>query len=615
MTINLTVEGPEFTVAGNHTKPVRAGTVVTFTASMSKGSPDDYFFRWHVEGPFSDSVREYPGELVFDWDTQELRPGLYRIYCVRIPKAKDAAGAEPVPVPTEEPPDAYDQAFPPKPPARASGRGKTPPPAAGGSAADPAASRSSVWELFVEAGGVESSSRGGVVPVSLQRTALEPTPGQVLWMIIRNRTNAIGFRQYKPWVDQVMCSGPAGEARGPDAYALLKRTTDVFLMHETGVLDSDRAMQSIDEQLSDPQRQLRLRLEEARRLGGTAQLDDIRQFRDNYYENLVDEGVLVLPYLKLIRERLHDIPLKSPTELPSNCYGILKSHITGPLAIELIWSYWHEEGMLAQSLNAIMNRFENRRVAGARDPLVRFDLDPLRPMSNLLWGWTSDEYRRLTVRRRSFEYEHEYGLRLIGRAIPDEAVVDKRSKFIESFHNVLHLAHVFFKEDDDTTVLADGFPLLNALRETHLLLAEGAHNQFGDLPSSARAEMLIMEWLLARPEMREFMGGRIMVPYEEEWMDRVDTMKQMQGWSDVTVTHFRDMGVYGEQILLSVRYGNWSILNDPQEAANWARYWRPEIQRYAHAYRAATGVDLTERVNGTMPSALLQRRGGAHRRA
>ena len=91
-------------------------------------------------------------------------------------------------------------------------------------------------------------------------------------------------------------------------------------------------------------------------------------------------------------------------------------------------------------------------------------------------------------------------------------------------------------------------------------------------------------------------------------MDRVDTMKSMQGWLDVTITHFRDMGVFGEQILLSIRYGNWSVENDPQTAANWARYWRPEIQRYVHAYRSATEADLTERVDVTPPSLLLRRR-------
>ena len=79
--------------------------------------------------------------------------------------------------------------------------------------------------------------------------------------------------------------------------------------------------------------------------------------------------------------------------------------------MELIWSYWHEEGMLVQTLNAILARFQNRRHRPTgRDPLARFDLDPLRPLNNLFWGWTQDEMHRLTVRRRAFEYDHEYGL-------------------------------------------------------------------------------------------------------------------------------------------------------------------------------------------------------------
>ena len=171
--------------------------------------------------------------------------------------------------------------------------------------------------------------------------------------------------------------------------------------------------------------------------------------------------------------------------------------------------------------------------------------------------------------------------------------MDSRSKFIEAFHNLLHLTSIFYQEDDDTTRLADAFPVLNALKETHLLLAQGAHNQFGDLPWTARVEMLIQEWLLARTEMRDFLQSRPMVPYQEGWMGQVDTMKKLQGWSDVTVTHFRDLGVFGEQLLLSVRYGDWIGVNDPAQAANWARYWRPEVQSYIHAYRAATGVDLT----------------------
>jgi hypothetical protein len=88
----------------------------------------------------------------------------------------------------------------------------------------------------------------------------------------------------------------------------------------------------------------------------------------------------------------------------------------------------------------------------------------------------------------------------------------------------------------------------------------------------------------------------------------------MMGWTDVSVIHFRDLGVYGEQIILSVRYGAWSITTNSAQAATWARYWRPEIQAYIHAYRAVTGVDLTtEPVNATPPSVLLLKRLAAQR--
>jgi len=381
------------------------------------------------------------------------------------------------------------------------------------------------------------------------------------------------------------------------------------------LLNSEAALNSLDEQLNDPTRAEALLAQEERRLGRPLKLDQLRRMRDSYYVALRETSPpsLVLPYLRIIRERLADIPLKSSSVVPAGAYGILPSHLTAPLAIELFWSYWLEEGMLAQTLNAILARFQNRRVLpdGRPDPLARFDVDPLRPLGNILWGWAEGETHRLTVRRRHLEYEHAYGLPLHGRALRGQpSPVDRRSKFLEALHNLLYLAHVYFKESDDTTIIADGFPVLNALRETHLLLAEGAHNQFGDLPATARGEMMVMQWMLARPELRDFLGGRTMVPYEETWMDRVDSMKQVQGWTDVSITHFRDMAVFGEQILLSVRYGNWSVENDPQAAANWARYWRAEIQRYVHAYRAATGVDLVEEVDNTPPAVLLRRRMG-----
>jgi hypothetical protein len=105
-----------------------------------------------------------------------------------------------------------------------------------------------------------------------------------------------------------------------------------------------------------------------------------------------------------------------------------------------------------------------------------------------------------------------------------------------------------------------------------------------------------------------------MVAYTETWIAPVEAMNKLQGWSDVSVTHFRDLAVFGEQLLLGIRFGAWSREHDPARAANWVRYWRPEVQAYIHAYRAVTGVDLTRRTDRSIPSYPRQpARAGAYR--
>ena len=81
------------------------------------------------------------------------------------------------------------------------------------------------------------------------------------------------------------------------------------------------------------------------------------------------------------------------------CYGILREKLTCPCLLELIWSYWNEEGMLVQTMNAITRRFQNMRGPLANDPLANLEVDPLRPLNNLIWGWVQDEQHRLSVVR------------------------------------------------------------------------------------------------------------------------------------------------------------------------------------------------------------------------
>jgi hypothetical protein len=490
---------------------------------------------------------------------------------------------------------------------------------------------------------------------SLTRTETEPTDDLPLWVAIRNSTEALSFNNYLRFMDFLFCGKDDRSSlkefeRGrfnmqdgkvdtyqklrdkrslpftdADAYRVVKAATEAFVMVNCGILRQPRPFTrvGVDRNLDEAYLDRRDIPVPGRGLG--------QVFNADYLET-VDGGTRdptsTLPYLAIIRRKLPDVTIKT-TLFEDNvvqreadeCFGFLQEKLANPCLLELIWSYWHEEGMLVQTVNAITRRFQNVRAPTPQDPLSNLEMDPLRPLNNLFWGYIQDEQHRLTVARRHYEYDHHYGLRLEGKAVQNFQPADTRSKFLEAFHHLLRLCTVFYKQDDDTTIKADAFPVLNALKEVHLILSQGAHNQFGDMPSTARIEMLMQEWLLARPEFREYLPTRIMVAYPEPWMDRVDAMKKLQDWTDTSVLHFRNLGIFGEQLLLSIRWGAWSDVQEPTQAFNWARFFRPQGQGYIHAYRSVTGVDLSAdpsvdtRVDSTLPSVLLQKRLASQRRA
>jgi hypothetical protein len=457
--------------------------------------------------------------------------------------------------------------------------------------------------------------------VKLQRAPVPPTLDLGLWSAIRTHSKALAFgnpgsedgsrrgRGYQGFIEAVLSGGDvgaivrnAGTGRGPlpdlgalakrardmplqgtAGYELLKTASEIFLLWNAGV--AVRKTDALGNANTNDE-------EETARSGLT--VDEVTAKLASY---LTSER---LPYVERV---LHGTDV-SESAFTKRVPGRRADSV---LLVELIWSYWHEEAALVRTIDAISRRFQNERAPGDRDPLAHVEIDPLRPLNNLLWGYIQDERTRLTVERRALEYEHQYGLTLSGVSTSPPA--NRRSKFLGAFHNLLHLASDFYEQDAETTVIADGFPLLFALREVHLVLAEGAHNQFGDLPLTARAEMMLQQWLLGRPEMRDFLRAPAMVPYAESWMPPVDAMKALQGWYDVNVTHFHELATCGEQILLSIRYGDWAATEDENHAKNWARYWRAEVQGYLQAYRVVTGLDLShcETVDATIPAVHLQK--------
>ena len=399
--------------------------------------------------------------------------------------------------------------------------------------------------------------------VTLGRAPIEATSDMVLWNGILK--SSLQFNTYRKFVDYVLCNDiqrpgsntpfldfdrSAAKTRTPfiqtEEYSIIKFATEYYMLKKFGISDMQ--------------------------LGG-------------YLIN----GKL--PYFETI-SRAFDLTVSN-----DECAAKEHQRIQNPFMVELIWSYWMEQSMLVQTMNAISLRFQNLYNLPYIKPLQRFDIDPLRPLSHILWGYIQDEQHRLSLKRRVYEYDHEYGLSLIGKAIPNFAPVESHVKFLEVFHDLLTSAVLFFREADDTTRIPDAFPVLNNLRETHLLLASGNHNAYGNLTWTARHEMLVQQYILARKEMKEFLGGKPMIVYNEEWMDRVENMRLIQGWGSASIVSYYELAVCGEQILLSIRYGNWNDVNiSSDSAANWAKAFRDRIQRYIHAYRVVTGVDLSEDV-------------------
>jgi hypothetical protein len=468
------------------------------------------------------------------------------------------------------------------------------------------------------------SLSGNSLDVTLHGTPTDATNVQGFWEYLRRRTDAISFAEYDAFIRNVLCFGDEKEKKdaglsdavsrfhtattkrlgGVDTYQLLRVATEAFLLLRCG---------SFADPFVAPDAP-------SSRFGVTGlTLTELHDRLEAYVAGS-------LPYIKSIIGGL-DVGDSFNIEAdqlgnPIFCDDI-DAKVLQPCFVELIWSYWHEEAALVQTINAISLRFQNKRGPGDVDPLANLETHPLRPLANLLWGYVQDEDHRLTVARRSYEYEHQYGFSLVGKAVPKYAPADRRSQFLVAFHTLLHQAAIFYDRSANLTVRADAFPLLNALREVHLVLAEGAHNQFRELPWTARVEMLMQQWLLARGEVREFVGGRPAVPYAEDWMRTVDAMRRLMGWGDTSISNFHDLAITGEKIVLSVRFGNWSATTvvTESDAAGWVVFWRPEIQRYIHAYQAVTGVDLSaatqttsRQIDATLPSVLLQQRMARQRR-
>jgi hypothetical protein len=443
----------------------------------------------------------------------------------------------------------------------------------------------------VEVGG--SVGVDGRVKVTMERTDSLETRDQALWAEIRERREAIGFERYRRYIQRVLeldkdgfhsggLSRRLGElgARGVGAYQMLRDFTEVFVLSECGSISGEE----IGEHLGIkpdflPERHASHKIAERLR-------DYLREGR--------------LPYIDRVLRAAYP-------KLDPDCLGLdaLRSKMfQRPLYLEL----WHEmcleHGMLMRTMDAISARFQNIYNSGENDGLSNYESSPLRPLSDFFWGWINTESVRLNARRRIQEYKHQYGPTTLDGSVLGVQAADVRTAFPDAFMNLMSLCEAFYWEDNQTTVLADAFPVLFGLKQVHQILAMGAGNTAPQLTFAARVETLMMQLMLAQPELRAFLRVREMVPYDEDWQASVDAMIDLQGWQQPSTTQHNDCAKFGEEILLSIRLADWTAGTEA-EARNWLRDHREAIRRFTYAQHAISGPDLVAANSSGAPRAAL----------
>lgn len=208
-----------------------------------------------------------------------------------------------------------------------------------------------------------------------QPPGINPTLDQGLWIAIRHTAQMTSFEHYREFIDRVLCQGDGprfdfegqdGEiaglirtaekshsrgglglhAYGVNAYNILRLATETFLLMRCGVAIRGHYRPDWDEA----------------RLYQRFSAADARGMLQGYLR----EPGAILPYLEQVfnaldaTDRQTLIPGRDDVNSPF-CIVPLIQRITAPCLIELIWSYWHEQGMLVQTMNAISMRFQNKR--------------------------------------------------------------------------------------------------------------------------------------------------------------------------------------------------------------------------------------------------------------
>lgn len=240
--------------------------------------------------------------------------------------------------------------------------------------------------------------------------------------------------------------------------------------------------------------------------------------------------------------------------------------IGDPEALELFWGFWID----APRVDAAVAQLRRRRKR-PDDPTV----------SALLAGMEKDP-DRADLARRLAAYTGAYGLPADARERPAAA------RFPVAFATLLELAEGFYAHRGDAYATESERRLLLALADVAGRLTEGTHSP--TLVAALRRDLVLSVYTLYLAEPR-VPHGREEAPRDERWETALDELAALNSWPQPPARTYSRLAHLGERILRSIRSVDWGTEGSVEKAADWALFWREDIELYSLAFHVVGWPD------------------------
>lgn len=276
------------------------------------------------------------------------------------------------------------------------------------------------------------------------------------------------------------------------------------------------------------------------------------------------------------------------------------SSSTSPLFVEPIWSFWQDASQLLLVTRAVVGQLLGV-AASQSGELGLGDLRASLPtgLAAVLREWFDKTGEDPGDYQRAEVYRRFYGLLPALSVGPGPT----QSPIIELSHAALVEAAGVDRFTDGANTYEAG-RLAPLLRQVHVALAEAVSQpvqggatvdvlrRFVALQSVGREDMLIAQWIMNQPEVRDAgLQSLVLVAYPEMWMATLDAARARLGMLGALSVYHDELARSAEALLLSIRFADPRAIDDAF-ALDWARFWRPEVRTYLGAFRRVTGGDI-----------------------